>query len=61
MNRLVKQEHLGSFTKIEMPTCENCFARKITRKPFGKAKRVELPLQLFVLIFIDKSINSLYE
>ena len=29
-----------------MPTCKNYFDGKITRKPFGKAKRVEFPLQL---------------
>ena len=46
MNRLAKEGHLGSLSKIEMSTCENCLARKITRKPFGKAKRAEFPLQL---------------
>ena len=29
-----------------MPTCENCLVEKITRKPFGKAKRAKFPLQL---------------
>ncbi|KAF3638907.1 hypothetical protein FXO37_24173 [Capsicum annuum] len=46
MNRLAKEGHLGSFSKIEMPTYQNCLAGKITRKPFGKAKRAEFPLQL---------------
>jgi len=46
MNRLAKEGHLGPFSKIDMPTCENCLAGKITRKPFGKAKRAEVPLQL---------------
>ena len=26
MNMLVKEGHLGCFTKIEMTTCENCIA-----------------------------------
>ena len=46
MNRLVKEGHLGSSTKIEMSTCENCLAEKITHKPFGKAKRDKFPIQL---------------
>ncbi|XP_019261101.1 PREDICTED: uncharacterized protein LOC109239051 [Nicotiana attenuata] len=46
MNRLANEVHLGSFSKIDMPTCENCLAGKITRKPFGKAKRVVFPFQL---------------
>ncbi|XP_075088370.1 uncharacterized protein LOC142170372 [Nicotiana tabacum] len=46
MNRWAKEGHLGSFSKIEMTTCENCLAGKITRKPFGKAKRADFPLQL---------------
>ena len=46
MNKLAKEGHLGSFTKIEMRTCENCLAEKFTRKPIGKTKRDEFPLQL---------------
>ena len=46
MNRLEKEGNLGFFTKSEMSTCEKCLAWKITRKPFGKAKRDEFPLQL---------------
>ncbi|XP_070037064.1 uncharacterized protein [Nicotiana tomentosiformis] len=29
-----------------MPTCENCLAEMIIRKPFGKAKRADFPLHL---------------
>ena len=29
-----------------MPICDKCLARKATRLPFGKAKRVTFPLQL---------------
>lgn len=52
MNRLAKEGHLGPFSKIEMPTCENCLAGKITRKPFGKVKRENFPLQLSILISV---------
>ena len=46
MNRLARENLLGQFTKIDMPTCEYCLAGKIIRKPFGKGTRVEIPLQL---------------
>jgi len=46
MNRLAKERHLCSFTKVEMSTCKNCLAEKITHKSFRKAKRAEFPLQL---------------
>ena len=45
MNRLVRENLLGQFTKIDMPTCEYCLASKTTRKPFKKRTRVEIPLQ----------------
>ena len=45
MNRLVRENLLGQFTKIDMPTCEYCLAGKTTRKPFKKRTRVEIPLQ----------------
>ena len=46
MNRLARENLLGQFTKIDMPTCEYCLASKTTRKPFEKLTRVEIPLQL---------------
>lgn len=46
MNRLAKEGLLGSYSKIDLLTCENCLPEKITHKPFGKAKRVEFPLHL---------------
>ena len=46
MNRLVRENLLGQFTKIDMPTCEYYLAGKTTRKPFRKGTRVEIPLQL---------------
>lgn len=44
VNRLAKQGNLGLFTKIDMLTCENCLARKITRKSFRKSERSEFTL-----------------
>ena len=46
MNRLVRENLLSQFTKIDMSTCEYYLAGKITRKPFGKGTRTEIPLQL---------------
>jgi hypothetical protein len=46
MSRLTKQGYLGSVDKAVMPTCEHCIAGKISRKPFGKAKRAEAPLHI---------------
>ena len=45
MNRLVRENLLGQFTKIDMSTCEYCLTGKTTRKPFKKRTRVEIPLQ----------------
>jgi len=42
MSRLAKEGHLDPFSKIEMPTCEG----KITRKPFGKAKRADFSIAI---------------
>ena len=36
MNRLARENLLGQFTKIDMPTCEYCLANKTIRKPFRK-------------------------
>ena len=44
MNGLVRENRLGQFTKINMSTCEYCLAGKITRKPFRKGTRAEIPL-----------------
>ena len=41
---LANEGYLSSFTKIDMSTCKNYFARKITHKSFEKAKRVEFSL-----------------
>jgi len=47
MNRLTKEGHSGSFTKIYMHTCKKFLVGMITRKPFGKTKRADqFPLQL---------------
>ena len=44
--QLTKENLLGQFTKIDIPTYEYCLAIKTTRKPFAKWTRVETPLQL---------------
>ena len=46
LKRLAKVGLLGSIEKIDLPIYEHCLARKATRFPFGKAKRVTLLLQL---------------
>ncbi|OMO58188.1 Integrase, catalytic core [Corchorus capsularis] len=46
MNRLAREGLLGPLAKVSLPTCEHCLAGKATRKPFGKAKRASIPLQL---------------
>ena len=46
MNGLIRENPLGQFTKIDMPTCEYYLVGKTTRKPFGKRTRTEIPLQL---------------
>ena len=46
MNRLARDDLLGQIDKINLPTCEHCLAEKSTRKPFGKATRASIPLQL---------------
>ena len=46
MNKLAKEEILGSYDKIELATCSHCLAGKATRKPFGKATRANSSLEL---------------
>jgi transposase InsO family protein len=46
MERLVKEDLLGHFERVSLPTCENCLKRKMIRKPFGTGTRSEFPLQL---------------
>ena len=46
MNRLAKETLLATHAKINLSICEHCLAGKTTRKPFGKAIRVDSPLQL---------------
>lgn len=46
MNRLAKEGLLNQLTKVKLPKCEPCLAGKATRKPFGKALRASLPLEL---------------
>lgn len=36
MKRLAREGFLGSFPKIELPTCDHCVVEKITKKSFGK-------------------------
>ena len=45
MNRLTKENLLGQFTKIDMPTCEYCLTDKTKRKPFRKGTRTKTSLQ----------------
>lgn len=44
MNRLAQEGLLSSLVNMDLPICEICLARKVTRKPFGKATRPESPL-----------------
>ena len=47
MNRLVRENLLGQFTKetkIDMLICECCLVDKTTRKPHRKGTRTEIPL-----------------
>ena len=49
MNRLVRENLLGQFTKktkIDMLICECCLVDKTTRNPYEKGTRTEIPLQL---------------
>ena len=46
MNILARENLLGQFTKIDMPTWEYFLTGKTTRKPFGKGTRAEISLQL---------------
>lgn len=46
MSRLAKGGLLDQLTKVELPRCEPCLAGKATKKPFGKAMRVSVPLEL---------------
>ena len=46
MNRLAKEGLLGPLKKVNLPTCPNCLEEKMKRKPFGKAIRAQIPLQL---------------
>lgn len=49
LNRLARVSLIGLLSKMELPVCEHCLARKATRLPFGKAKRSSSPLQLIHL------------
>ena len=46
MNRLAHDGLLRPITKVELSICEYCLQGKAIRKPFGKAVRAKLPLQL---------------
>ena len=46
LKRLAKAGLLGSIDKIDLPVCEQCLLGKVTRSPFGKAKRACFPLEL---------------
>ena len=46
MDILAKEGLLGLIEKVNLPTCNNCLAEKMARKLFGKATRVDTPLQL---------------
>ena len=53
MNGLTRENLLGQFTKIDMPTCEYCLVNKTTRKPFGKGTRTKTLLQLICFDICD--------
>ena len=44
MNRLIREDLLGSLAQIDLPIYENCLAGKATRKPFGRATRAKSSL-----------------
>lgn len=46
MNHLTMDDLFGQFGNINLPICEQCLARKSTRKHFGKKTKAEFPLQL---------------
>ena len=52
MNRLARENLLGQFTKIDMPTCEYCLANKTIRKPFRKWTRTKTSLQLICFLHL---------
>ena len=61
MNRLTRENLLGQFTKIDMPTCEYCLVNKTTRKPFEKGTRTKKLLQLICFdIYDPMSIKARY-
>ena len=37
---------MGPFKKVNLPTCPNCLEGEMARKPFGKAIKAQIPLQL---------------
>ena len=46
MNRLARDDLLGSNTKFILSTCKHYLQGKVSRKPFGKGTRAEYLLQL---------------
>jgi len=44
MQRLAREDLLGSLTNVSLSVCEHYLAGKTTRKLFGKGTRVEFPL-----------------
>ena len=46
MNRLTKEGFLRPLKKVNLPSYPNCLEGKMARKPFGKAIRAQIPLQL---------------
>lgn len=61
MVRLARVDLLGPLPNVSLPTCEHCLATKLTRKPFSKVTRVELPLQLIHLnICSPMNVNERY-
>ena len=44
VNRLIREDLLGSLAQIDLPIYENCLAGKATRKPFGRATRAKSSL-----------------
>ena len=44
MNRLVRENLLGQFTKIDMSNSEYCLVDKTTRKPLRNGTRTEITL-----------------
>ena len=61
MNRLVRENLLGQFTKIDMSNSEYCLVDKTTRKPLRNGTRTKISLQLIYFdIYGPMSVRARY-